>query len=86
MNEPYLIIAILSITVMFGSICRLDILSLSKHKISWGLMYISFAAFGASCLFQQYDEAAIFGLIGCALNLFITKHMWDTAPPPSTER
>lgn len=86
MPSPYLLTLSLSIVVLFGAICRLDVLMLSKHKFSWGAMYICYAAFASSCALKQYDEGYMFGLVACTLNLFLTKHLWDESPPPSTEK
>lgn len=86
MSGFQLIVVLLSGLVLFGAICRLDVMMVEKHKISWGIMYICYAAFAASCALKSYEEGAVFGLLACSLNLILTKHMWEDAPPTSVEK
>lgn len=81
-----ILLAGMALFVLFGAVCRLDVIQLAKHKFWWGAMYVCYAGTAAACALQQADEAMFFGLASCVLNLILTKHLWEFAPPPSVER
>jgi hypothetical protein len=80
------LIGAMALAVLFGAICRLDSISLNKHKLWWGIMYIAYAGFAASAAAGTPDEAYFFGLVACGLNLLLTKHLWAEGPPNTVKR
>lgn len=72
--------------VLFGAVCRLDVIFLSKHKLGWGLMYVCYAGFAASAALGSPEEERFFGLAALGLNLLLTKHLWEEGPPRSVEK
>lgn len=75
--------------IVGGCICRVGVMTASKHKLGWALMYIAAAAFAmgeaidtlAAGLPTEWEMA---GLLALALNLLLTHRHWKQGPPPIT--
>lgn len=83
----YFLHALLFGFIAFAVICRIDTMHRKRNKLSWWFMYAAYAAFSFAALIdvlvhKEWQPVYLLGLLGVALNLWLTHKSWPGGKPP----
>lgn len=82
----------LCLGIIISCVCRVNLMTASRHKAGWALMYVAMAAYAGGELTDVLATGhwmathELLGLLGIAANLALTHRHWRQGPPPITRK
>jgi len=86
----YALYGCLCVGIIAACICRVNLMTASRNKLGWSIMYTLMAAYAGGELLDVLTTGhwmathELLGLLGIALNLALTHRHWRDGPPPVT--
>lgn len=83
----FTVYTVLCLAIVAACVCRINVMTAKRNKLSWWLMYMLFAAYALAVLIdglatREWNKAYLLGLAALGANLLITMKNWRTGPPP----
>jgi hypothetical protein len=74
--------------VVAAVVCRINEMSSKRHKLSWFVMYVAYAAYAGSVLLdgmvtREWEVLHLLGVAALGLNLLLTMRHWGPGKTPA---